>query len=385
MRNQLIATATFGLEAVVKREVENLGYKIIKTEDGKITFEGDERAIVRSNLWLRSADRVLLKLGEFRAEEFEELFQQVKGIPWEEIIPLDGKIHVAGSSVKSKLSSVPACQSITKKAIIERMKETYVVDEFSEAGAVYKIKISFLKDIVTVTLDTTGPGLHKRGYRKVDVKAPLKETLAAALVSLSFWREGRTLIDPCCGSGTILIEAAMVEKNIAPGLNREFEAEKWEDYISKNIWEEERRLAKEAIRQIEKPTLFGRDIDKDAVFAATENAKTAGVADAIVFATGDVCTLINKTRFKGGMIITNPPYGERIGDKKAIDRVYRGLSNFMVDNKSWSLFVLTSDKYAEEKLMGKPADRRRKLYNGRLETCYYQFHGEKPPKVNKDK
>ncbi len=375
MRNNLIATATFGLEAVVRREIEDLGYKVIKTEDGKVTFEGDERAIVKSNLWLRCADRVLLKLGEFKALEFEELFQQVKGIPWEEIIPIDGQIIVTGSSVKSKLSSVPACQSITKKAIIERLKETYCVDRFEETGAVYKVKISSLKDIFTITIDTSGSGLHKRGYRVEDVKAPMKETLAAALVKLSFWKPGRTLLDPCCGSGTIIIEAAMIEKNIAPGLNRDFESENWH-YIPKEIWEEEREEARSKIIEINKPTIIGRDIDDNCIMATGDNAIEAGVDDVIVLNTKDISELIEKDWEERGIIITNPPYGERIGDKKEIERIYKALNDFSKKNPTWSIFMITSDKDSEEKIMDRKADRRRKLYNGRLETCFYQFHGK---------
>ena len=379
MRNNLIATATFGLEAVVKREIEQLGYKIIKTEDGKVTYEGDERAIVRSNLWLRCADRVLLKIAEFKVLEFEDLFQQIKGFPWEEIIPLDGKIVVTGSSVKSKLSSVPACQSVAKKAIIERLKETYGIDEFEEDGAAYKVKLTILKDNVTVTLDTSGAGLHKRGYRVEDVKAPMKETLASALIQLSFWRPGRLLVDPCCGSGTIIIEAAMIEKNIAPGLYRNFESESW-DYIPKEIWEEERKNAKNQIIEVKNPTIIGRDIDEEAIFATGENAIEMGVDDAIILMTKDVAELKDKTWEKEGIIVTNPPYGERIGEKKEIEAIYKGLGSFAKKNPTWSLFVITSDKEAEERIMGKKADRRRKLYNGRLETCYYQFHGEKTKK-----
>ena len=246
MRLELIATATFGLEAVVRREVEALGYKVIKTEDGKVTYLGDERAIVRSNLWLRSADRVLLKIAEFEADEFESLFQQIKALAWEQFIPADGKFTVTGSSVKSKLHSVPACQKIVKKAIVEKLKEFYDVDVFEESGAQYTVKATLLKDRVTVTIDTSGIGLHKRGYRQSDVAAPIKETLAAALIQLSFWNDGRILIDPCCGSGTIPIEAAMIGKNIAPGLNRSFACEDWE-IIDKTILKEEK---KRAFRQI---------------------------------------------------------------------------------------------------------------------------------------
>jgi putative N6-adenine-specific DNA methylase len=242
MKLELIATATFGLEAVVKREIQGLGYKITKTEDGKVTYLGDERAIVKSNLWLRSADRVLLKMGEFNALEFEDLFQQTKAINWEEIIPIDGKFTVNCTSVKSKLHSVPTCQSIVKKAIVEKLKEFYGIETFPETGAAYTIKATLLKDRVTLTIDTTGAGLHKRGYRVEDVAAPIKETLAAAMVQLSFWKAGRLLVDPCCGSGTIPIEAAMIGRNIAPGLNRKFESENWE-FIDSSLWKEERKNA----------------------------------------------------------------------------------------------------------------------------------------------
>ena len=254
MKLELIATATFGLEAVVKREIEQLGYKIIKSEDAKITFLGDERAVARSNLWLRSADRVLIKMGEFRALEFEDLFQQVKGIAWEEWIPPDGKFTVNGTSVKSKLHSVPACQSIVKKAVVSRLSEVYGMDTFPETGAAYTIKVTLLKDRATITLDTSGAGLHKRGYRVMDVAAPMKETLAAAMVQLSFWRAGRILADPCCGSGTIPIEAAMIGRNIAPGISRRFASEEWEA-IPKEIWKEERKAAYAANIRIMIPNL----------------------------------------------------------------------------------------------------------------------------------
>ena len=282
MKLEIIATSTFGLEAVVKREIENLGYKIIKSEDAKITFMGDERAVVKANLWLRSADRVQIKMGEFKALEFEDLFQQVKAIPWEQWIPIDGKFVVNGSSVKSKLSSVPACQSVAEKAIVERLKDFYSVDYFEKSGALYDIKITLLKDRVTVTLDTTGPGLHKRGYRVENVEAPMKETLAAALVQLSFWRTGRVMVDPCCGSGTLPIEAALIGRNIAPGLNRSFVAEEWEA-IPKNLWKEERKAAFEAIDYDTELEIYGYDINPAAVAAAEENAAEAGVDDCIIF------------------------------------------------------------------------------------------------------
>lgn len=377
MKLELIATATFGLEAVVKREIEQLGYKILKSEDAKITFMGDERAIVKSNLWLRSADRVLLKMGEFNAEEFEELFQQTKALPWEQWIPMDGKFTVTGTSVKSKLHSVPACQSIVKKAIVEKLKDFYGVDTFEETGALYTIKVTLLKDRVTMTIDTTGAGLHKRGYRVADVAAPIKETLAAAMVQLSFWRAGRLLIDPCCGSGTIPIEAAMIGRNIAPGLNRKFVSEEWES-IPAEIWKEERKAAYEAIDHDAKINIKAFDIDKKAIEAAKENAIEAGVDEDIIFKRMNVEELAAKDM--GGIVITNPPYGERIGEEKEIRKIYNKFNAFFKENPTWSLFMITTDKTAEQKVFGREADRRRKLYNGRLEVCYYQFHGKKEGK-----
>ncbi len=376
MKLELIATATFGLEAVVKREIENLGYKILKSEDGKITFLGDERAVVRANLWLRSADRVQIKMAEFMAYEFEDLFQQMKGIAWEEWIPIDGKFIMNGSSVKSKLSSVPACQSVAEKAVVERLKEAYGVDYFQKSGALYDIKITLLKDRVTVTLDTTGPGLHKRGYRQHSVEAPIKETLAAAMLQLSFWKKDRILTDPCCGSGTIPIEAAMIARNIAPGISRSFACEEW-DAIPGKLWKEERKAAFELIDNECSPKIFGLDINPAAIEAAKANAEAAGVEDCIRFAAADVAAM--RTKSLGGVIVTNPPYGERIGDKQGIEKIYEAYRRFFRENPTWSLFVVTADKSIEKKLE-RQADRRRKLYNGRMEVCYYQFHGEKPPK-----
>lgn len=385
MKLKIIAAMAFGLEAVVKREIEALGYKIIKAEDGKITFLGDERAVVKANLWLRCADRVQICMGEFMALEFEELFQQVKGIPWEEWIPPDGNFIVNGSSVKSKLSSVPACQSVAEKAIVRRLGECYGIDYFQKSGALYDIKIALRKDHVTVTLDTTGPSLHKRGYRMAGVEAPIKETLAAAMVQLSFWKPGRILIDPCCGSGTILIEAALIGRNIAPGLNRTFASEEW-DSIPAKLWKEERKAAFEAITYEKELELYGFDIDARAVKTAIENAEEAGVDDCIRFSRGDAAHLENSglADQNGVVVITNPPYGERIGDQKSIQRIYEGFFRFYQTHKSWSLFLVTSDKEAEMKVAGRKADRRRKLYNGRLEVCYYQFHGEKAEKFSAD-
>lgn len=374
MRLELIATATFGLEAVVKREIEQLGYRILKTEDGKVTYMGDERAIVRSNLWLRSADRVLLKMAEFEAREFEELFQRTKALDWEQLVPLDGKFTVTGTSVKSRLHSVPACQKIVKKAIVEKLKEFYDVETFPETGAQYTVKVTILKDRVTLTIDTSGAGLHKRGYRQADVAAPIKETLAAALVQLSFWKAGRILVDPCCGSGTIPIEAAMIGRNIAPGLNRSFACEEWE-LIEKDIWREEKKAAFQAIDYNVELEIYGYDINGRAVRAAMENAQEAGVDDCIVFRRQDVAKL--EPTGENGIIIVNPPYGERIGEEAQIKEIYKALGGFLKDYPDWSLFMITTDKEAEERVAGRKADRRRKLYNGRLETCYYQFHGQR--------
>lgn len=375
MKLELIATATFGLEAVVKREIEALGYRIIRSEDAKITYRGDERAIARSNLWLRSADRVLLKMGEFKALEFEDLFQQTKAVAWEDIIPADGKFTVTGTSVKSKLHSVPACQSIVKKAIVERLGSFYCIDRFEETGAEYTVKVTILKDRVTLTIDTSGTGLHKRGYRVCDVAAPIKETLAAAMVQLSFWKAGRLLVDPCCGSGTIPIEAAMIGRNIAPGLNRKFASQEW-DIIPPEIWKEERKAAFEAIDYDADIRIEASDISGRAVEAAIENAAEAGVDDCIEFKKMDMARLTAEE--EGGIVITNPPYGERIGEKKQIEAIYSAYNEFYRKNPTWSLFMVTTDKEVENKIFGRPADRRRKLYNGRLEVCYYQFHGQKP-------
>ena len=374
MKLELIATATFGLEAVVRREIEALGYRIIKTEDGKVTYMGDERAIVRSNLWLRTADRVLLKMAEFSAVEFEELFQQTKGLPWEQLIPLDGRFTVTGTSVKSKLHSVPACQKIVKKAIVEKLKEFYGVEVFEETGAEYTVKASLLKDRVTMTVDTSGTGLHKRGYRISDVAAPIKETLAAAMIQLSFWKKDRILVDPCCGSGTIPIEAAMIGRNIAPGLNRTFACEGW-DFIPANLWKEERKAAFDNMNYEQPLDIYGYDINSKAVKAAQENAAEAGVDDCIQFCRADIRNL--NSAGDNGIIITNPPYGKRIGEEDEISEIYEALKKFFKENRDWSLFMITTDKEVEKKVMGRKADRRRKLYNGRLETCYYQFHGER--------
>jgi putative N6-adenine-specific DNA methylase len=293
------------------------------------------------------------------------------------LIPIDGKFTVTATSVKSKLHSVPACQSITKKAIVEKLKDLYGVDHFDETGAEYTVKLTLLKDRATLTVDTSGSGLHKRGYRVRDVAAPIKETLAAAMVQLSFWKQGRILLDPCCGSGTIAIEAAMIGRNIAPGLNRDFVCREWE-WIPKTIWQEEKKAAYEQIDYDSDLRICASDIDARALDAAKDNAEEAGVSDCIEFRVSDLAKAwVSEPEV---VMITNPPYGERIGEKKEIERIYKSLHSVLGANPDWSLFIITTDKRLEQLVMGRPADRRRKLYNGRLEVCYYQFHGRRKKK-----
>ena len=351
---------------------------------------GDERAIVRSNLWLRSADRVYVRMGEFRATEFEELFQQTKALEWESIIPLDGVFPVVGGSVKSALHSVPACQKIIKKAVSVRLSEFYCREMMPETGAEYRIRFIAHKDVFLMLLDTSGVGLHKRGYRVRDVAAPMKETLAAALVQLSFYRKDRVLVDPCCGSGTIPIEAALIARNIAPGLSREFASEGW-DILPGDIWKEEKRAAFEAADLDSELSITGLDIEKAAVRAASANADEAGVADDIDFACMDMTKWIpgdgipkGASRDDYGVVISNLPYGVRIGDRKANQKIYEHFGMLMKEFPNWSFFLITSDKEFEkeiEKITGRRADRRRKLYNGTIETQFYQYHGARPPRA----
>ena len=345
MKLKLVATATFGLEAVVRREIEALGYKVLKTEDGRVTYLGDERAVVRSNLWLRSADRVYIRMGEFSAVTFEELFQQARAIAWEEIIPLDGNFPVVGGSVKSALHSVPACQSIIKKAVASRLTEFYCRDIMPETGAEYRIRFIAHKDVFLLLIDTSGAGLHKRGYRVRDVAAPMKETLAAALVQLSFYRKDRVLVDTCCGSGTIPIEAAMIARNIAPGLSRDFASMKW-DLIPQNIWKEEKKLAYEAADFDTELSITGMDIDKRAVGAAGANADEAGVVDDIDFVCMDMTAWepgagIPRGVSAGehGVVISNLPYGQRIGTTEDNLKIYRHYARLMKEFPEWSFFL----------------------------------------------
>ena len=391
MKLELVATATFGLEAVVRREIEALGYRVLKTEDGRVTYMGDERAIVRSNLWLRSADRVYLRMGEFKAVTFEELFQQTGAIAWEEIIPADGSFPVVGGSVKSALHSVPACQSIIKKAVANRLSGFYCRDIMPETGAEYRIRFIAHKDSFLLLVDTSGAGLHKRGYRVKDVAAPIKETLAAALVQLSFYRKDRVLVDTCCGSGTIPIEAAMIARNIAPGLSRIFSSMAW-DLIPQEVWKEEKRLAYETADFDADISITGMDIDRRAVSAASANAEEAGVSDDIDFVCMDMTSWEpgagiprGVTAGEHGIVISNLPYGQRIGTSEDNLRIYRHFARLMKECPEWSFFLITSDKELEkeiERQTGRRADRRRKLYNGQIETQFYQYHGIRPARKN---
>lgn len=373
---KLIATATFGLEAIVKREVESLGFKDIEVENGKVIFSAKLEDIPKANLWLRTADRVLLLVGEFKALSFEELFENTKKLPWGDLISRDGEFTVTGKSIKSKLYSVPDCQSIVKKAIVEKMKEKYRTDWFSETGAKYTVQVALLKDIATLTIDTSGVGLHKRGYRKEAMEAPLKETLAAALVQLSFWSHDRVLLDPFCGSGTIPIEAAMIGRNIAPGLNRKFASEDW-DIIPDGAFKKERIEAFKSIKHDRDLKIYASDMDKKAIDIAKDNAFKAGVDDSIDFKVRKFSTINIKNKF--GVVITNPPYGERLGDKKEVEELYKEMGKEFKNIRTWSKYIITSDENFE-KLYGKKASKKRKLYNGRIKVDYYQYFGPKPKK-----
>ena len=374
----LLVPCHFGLEAVLKREIYDLGYEITKVEDGRVTFEGDEEAICRANIFLRTAERVMIQVGRFKATTFEELFQGIKNLPWEEYIPEDGKFWVKkASSINSKLFSPSDIQSIAKKAMVERMKQKYHKEWFKEDGAAYPVRIFLLKDEVTVALDTSGDSLHKRGYRTMTSKAPLTETLAASLIMLTPWRKDRILVDPFCGSGTFPIEAAMIAANIAPGMNRDFTAEEWTNLIDRKLWYECVKEAEDMIDTTVKVDIQGYDIDGDVIKAARENAKRAGVEHMIHFQQRAVADLSHPKKY--GFIITNPPYGERLEDKADLPVLYTQIGQAYQRLDSWSMFLITS--YTDtEKYIGRKADKNRKIYNGMLKTYFYQFLGPKPPK-----
>ena len=375
---ELIAPCHFGLESVLKREVLDLGYEIASVDDGRVSFWGDAQAICDANIFLRTAERVLLKVGAFKAETFEELFDKTRALPWERYIPKNGKFWVTkAASVKSKLFSPSDIQSIMKKAMVERLKEYYGLEWFPEDGASYPIRVFLMKDVVTIGIDTSGVSLHKRGYRQMKVKAPITETLAAALIMLTPWKKERILVDPFCGSGTFPIEAAMMAANRAPGMNRSFLAEEWDNLIPKKAWYDALDEANDLVDVNVSVDIQGYDIDAEAVKAARQNAKDAGVDHLIHFQERAVKDLRHPKKY--GFIITNPPYGERLEEKKNLPELYREFGESFRLLDSWSAYMITSYEDAE-RYFGRKADKNRKIYNGMLKTYFYQFMGPKPPK-----
>ena len=375
---ELIAPCHFGLEAVLKREIIDLGYEVTKVEDGRVTFEGDEEAVCRINIFSRTAERILIKIGSFHAETYEELFQGTKALPWEEFIPANGKFWVAkAASVKSKLFSPSDIQSVMKKAMVEKLKETYRVNWFAEDKDSFPVRVFLMKDEVTVGLDSTGDSLHKRGYRKLTAKAPIAENLAAALIMLTPWKGERILVDPFCGSGTFPIEAAMMAANIAPGMKRDFTAKAWQHIVDKRLWIDALEEAEEEIDLTVETDIQGYDIDEKMVSISRENARLAGVENLIHFQRRGVDQLSHAKKY--GFIITNPPYGERIEDKQNLPALYRMIGERYKALDSWSMYMITAYEQAEDMLKIKAA-KNRKIYNGMMKTYFYQFPGPKPPK-----
>lgn len=373
---ELLATATFGLESLVADELRKLGYGDTRVENGKVSFTGDELAICRTNLWLRTAARVRVKVGEFTATTFDELFEKTKALPWARFIPKNAEFPVEGRSVQSTLFSVSDCQAIVKKAVVESLKREHKLEWFPEDGPLMKIEVALLKDVVTLTIDTTGAGLHQRGYRALATGAPLKETLAAALVILARYYPDIALIDPFCGSGTIPIEAALMAHNMAPGLKRSFASETW-PWISPASWKKAREEAEDLIKAEKPDYLVGTDIDEGALKIARHNAEAAGVAGSIHFQRQEIKDLTTSKKY--GKLVTNPPYGERFGEKDEVDQLYRELAQVKKSLDTWSFYILTS--YPQlEKVLGGRATKRRKLYNGNIETQYYQYFGPRPPR-----
>lgn len=379
-RFRVQATAAFGIESVVADEVKALGFDQVTVENGRVEYDADLSGIVRSNLWLRSADRIYIKLAEFKADTFEALFQGVRRIDWAAYIPQEGTFPVNAKSVKSTLFSLSDIQSISKKAIVEKLKETYATEWFKETGPRYSILISILKDQVLVLLDTSGDGLHKRGYREKGNEAPLKETLAAALVQISRWKPFIPMIDPLCGSGTLLIEAAMIGRNQAPGLKRQFDSEHW-NWMPASIWDFERNSAKNAIVEDASFKLEGYDLDPRSIRIARENAEKAGVADFIHFQVRDVADLSSRDKY--GYILTNPPYGERLSDLREAEKLYGVMGDRFGRLDTWSWYVITAHEGFEASF-GKKATKNRKLYNGRIKCYFYQYFGPRPPRRPKE-
>ena len=380
---ELIVPCHFGLEAVMKKEILDLGYEVSQVEDGRVTFIGDAEAICRANIFLRTTERVLLKVGSFHAETFEELFQGTRAIPWEEYLPKDAKFWVAkASSIKSKLFSPSDIQSIMKKAMVERMKKAYGIEWFPENGASFPLRVFLHKDTVTVALDTTGESLHKRGYRTLTSKAPITETLAAALIMLTLWKSDRILVDPFCGSGTFPIEAAMIAANMAPGMNREFLSEDWKHLIPRKCWYDAMDEANDLVDLSVQTDIQGYDIDGDIVRAARANAKAAGVDEMIHFQQRSVSDLSHPKKY--GFLITNPPYGERIEDKKNLPELYKTIGERFAELDSWSAYIITAYEDTE-RYFGRKADKNRKIYNGMMKTYFYQFLGPKLPRKREDR
>ncbi len=380
---ELIAPCHFGMEAVLKREIADLGYEISNVENGKVTFLGDAEAIVRANIFLRTTERILLKTASFRAVTFDELFESIKAVPWELYLPKDAKFWVTkANSVSSRLFSPRDIQKIVKKAIVERMKQVYHVDYFEESGASYPLRISIVKDVVTVGIDTTGESLHKRGYRKFTAPAPVTETLAAAMILLSPWHADRLLVDPFCGSGTIPIEAAMIALDMAPGMNREFIAEEWGNLIPKKVWYDAADEAQERVRTDTELSIQGYDLDEEVLKMARANAKLAGVESYIHFQKREIKEFSSPKSY--GFVISNPPYGERLSTKEEMFALYRELGKIMSDNKTWSFFLLSGYEDAQKAIAAggsrKKATKNRKIYNGMMKTYLYQYMGDKPLK-----
>ncbi len=370
----LIATTAFGLESIVANELKKLGYEGLQIQNGRVSFQAGMEAVARCNLWLRSADRLLLKMGEFEALTFDSLFEQTKQLAWTDWLPEAAEFPVEGKSINSQLFSVSDCQAIVKKAVVEKMKEKYPRQWFAENGPRYKIQVSLLNNIATLTMDTSGAGLHKRGYRKLSGEAPLKETLAAALVYISRWRADRPLIDPCCGTGTIPIEAALIGLNMAPGLNREFAAEKWPE-LPARTWNIAREEAKDSILHHQNLGIMGFDIDGPVLELARYHAKLAGLAQVLSFQRQDVSDL--RSQYYYGYLITNPPYGERLSEQVEVEKLYRTMGTVIKNMQTWSAYILSSHPQFEKHFKRK-ADKKRKLYNGRIQCNYYQFYGPKP-------
>ena len=375
---ELVAPCHFGMEAVLKREILDLGYEISQVEDGRVTFLGDLEAVAYANIFLRTTERILIKVGKIHAETFDELFEGTKALPWEDYIPEDGKFWVAkANSIKSKLFSPSDIQSIMKKAMVERLKTVYHRERFEETGAEYPIRVSILKDEVLIGLDTSGVSLHKRGYRQMTAPAPITETLASALILFTPWKKDRILVDPFCGSGTFPIEAAMLAANMAPGMKRHFLAEKWENLIPIRHFEDAREEAADLVDLSVETDIQGYDIDGEIIKAARANARMAGVEQLIHFQQRPVSELSHPKKY--GFVITNPPYGERLEEKKNLPALYKEMGDAFRRLDSWSEYVITAYEDAE-KYIGRKADKNRKIYNGMMKTYFYQFLGPRPPK-----